>query len=187
MAEITVRALSESDWQLYRAARLRALDESPAFFTARLADEAHQGEQFWRDRMVQSVRLVAEHEGHAEGTASLAASVDDPATGEIFGLYVVPEARSTGVSWRLTEAAAALATRQGYRRLFYWVGVDNARAIAFAKNFGFRSTGHRRPSRVADLDLGDQEMAMVLPLVSDDTSVPNPTRDRPTTNEGPIG
>jgi len=52
---------------------------------------------------------------------------------EIFGLYVVPQARITGVSWRLVEAAVALASREGHRQLHYWVGVDNGRAIWFRK------------------------------------------------------
>lgn len=189
MTATTVRVLSESDWQLYRAVSLRALEESATSPTAK-RDDAQLGEQSWRDRVIASVRLLAEREGRTEGIASLAASADDSddpaddsATGEIFGLYVVPEERSTGVSWRLTEAAVALATRQGCRQLLYWVGVDNARAIAFAKNFGFRSTGHRRTSRVEDS--GDQEMAMVLSLVGDDTSVPNPTRRRPISHHGP--
>ena len=69
-----------------------------------------------------------------------------------------------GVSWRLVEAAAALASREGHRQLYYWVGVDNGRAVGFAKT-GFRSTGSRRPSRVADLALGDCETALVLSLV----------------------
>ena len=42
---------------------------------------------------------------------------------------------------RLVEAAAALASREGHRQLYYGVGVDNGCAIGFAKNFGFRSTG----------------------------------------------
>jgi hypothetical protein len=67
------------------------------------------------------------------------------------------------------------------------VGIDNGRAIGFAKNFGFRSTGARRPSRESDLALGDSETALVLSLVSDDTSVPNPTSKKPAPREGPIG
>jgi hypothetical protein len=58
--------------------------------------------------------------------------------------------------------------------------------FGFAKNFGFRSTGSR-PSRVADLALGDYETALVLSLVPDDTSVPNPTSDKPARSDGPIG
>ena len=98
---------------------------------------------------------------------------------------MVPEARGTGVSWRLVEAAAALASREGHRQLYYWVGIDNGRAIGFAKNFGFRSTGARRPSRESDLALGDYETALVLSLVLDDTSVPNPTSEKPAPREGP--
>jgi GNAT superfamily N-acetyltransferase len=187
MAEITVRVLDGSDWRLYRDVRLRALDESPESFSAQLADEVDQDEQFWRDRMDRSHRLLAEREGRPQGIASLGTYAAEPSAGEIFGLYVVPEARGTGVSWRLVEAAAALASREGHRELYYWVGVDNGRAIGFAKNFGFRSTDSRRPSRVADLALGDDETALVLSLVPDDTSVPNPTSDKPAPRDGPIG
>jgi hypothetical protein len=35
MSEISVRALEESDWQLYREVRLAALQESPQAFVIR--------------------------------------------------------------------------------------------------------------------------------------------------------
>ncbi len=70
-------------------------------------------------------------------------------------MYVVPEARGTGVSWRLVEAAAALATQEAYLQLYYWVGTDNGRAVGFANNFGFRITDYRRPSRNSDLEPGE--------------------------------
>ena len=73
----------------------------------------------------------------------------------------------------------------GYKQLYYWVGTDNARAIGFGKNVGFRTTGHRRPARPSDLELGDQEMAMVMPLEPDATSVPNPTSWTAASREGP--
>jgi GNAT superfamily N-acetyltransferase len=187
MAEITVRVLDGSDWPLFRDVRLRALEESPASFSAQLADEADQDEQFWRDRMDRSHQLLAERDGRPEGIASLGPYAAEPSSGEIFGLHVVPGARGTGVSWRLVEAAAALASREGHRQLYYWVGVDNGRAIGFAKNFGFRSTGSRRPSRVSDLALGDYETALVLSLVPGDTSVPNPDERQTGPRRGPIG
>ena len=104
----------------------------------------------------------------------------------MFGLYVLPEVRGRGVSSRLVEAAEALATQDGYQQLFYWVGTDNPRAIGFAKNFGFRLTGARRPSHATNLDLGDEEIAMVLPLVNDGSSVPNPTSGHAAPREGPL-
>jgi GNAT superfamily N-acetyltransferase len=89
-------------------------------------------------------------------------------------LYVVPEARGTRVSWRLVEAAAALAIQKAYLQLYYWVGTDNGRAVGFAKNFGFRTTDYRRPTRSSDPEPGE-EIAMMLPLEPDATSAPNPT------------
>ena len=185
MAEISVRVLSESEWSLYREIRLRALAQSPSAFTASLADEADRGESFWRDRMTGSYRLLAERDQVPEGIVSLGVYEEDPSAAEVFGLYVVPEARGTGVSWRLVEAAAALATQNGYEQLYYWVGTDNGRAIGFAKNFGFRLSGYRRPSRASDLALGEQEVALVLSLEPDTTSVPNPTSGKAATRQGP--
>ena len=184
MAEITVRVLDESDWSLYRDIRLRALAESPGSFTATLAEEASRDEQFWRARMTRSHRLLAERDSTPQGIVSLGPYEHEPSAGEVFGLYVVPEARGTGVSWRLVEAAAGLATQQAYVRLYYWVGTDNGRAVGFAQNFGFRIADYRRPSRSSDPQPGE-EIAMVLSLEPDTTLAPNPTSGKATTREGP--
>jgi len=186
MTELTVRVLGEADWTLYRTVRLTALKESPRSFTASLDEEAGQDEQWWRDRMTRSRRLLAEVDREPQGTISLGTYPDKPASGEVFGLYVLPAVRGHGVSSRLVEAAEALATQDGYQQLYYWVGTDNPRAIGFAKNFGFRLTGARRPSHATNLDLGDEEIAMVLPLMNDGSSVPNPTSGHAAPREGPL-
>jgi GNAT superfamily N-acetyltransferase len=185
MTEITVRVLDKSEWSLYRDVRLRALTEPPGSFTATLADEADRDEQFWRDRMTRSHRILAERGPIPQGIVSLGPYVQEPSAGEVFGLYVIPEARGTGVSWRLVEAAAALATQQTYLQLYYWVGTDNGRAVGFAQNFGFRTTDYRRPSRSSDLEPGE-EIAMVLSLELDATSAPNPTIGMLLSREGPL-
>jgi GNAT superfamily N-acetyltransferase len=113
MAEITVRVLDESEWRLYSDLRLRALEESPESFSAQLADEVDHDEQFWRGRMDRYHQLLAERDGRPQGIASLGPYAAEPSAGEIFGLYVVPEARSTGVSWRLVEAARSPGERRG--------------------------------------------------------------------------
>ena len=186
MADTTVRVLGEDEWSLYRDVRLRALAESPESFTASVDDESQQDEQFWRDRMTRSYRLLAEQGQVPVGIVSVGPYEQDPSGQEVFGLYVVPEARGSGVSWRLVEAAAALATSNGCEHLYYWVGTDNGRAVGFAKNFGFSTTGHRRPARPSDLELGEQEVAMEMWLGPDGTSVPNPTSSRVASREGPV-
>jgi GNAT superfamily N-acetyltransferase len=182
MSEIIVRVLDESEWSLYRDIRLSALAESPGSFTATLADESDRDEQFWRDRMTRSYRLLAERGELPQGN-SLGPDEHVPTAAEVFGLYVVPEARSTGVSWRLIEATVDLAIQAGYTQLYYWVGTDNARAIGFGKNFGFGTTDRRRLARPSDFHQGEDEIAMVLGLEPDTTSAPNPTSGKAATRE----
>ena len=50
----------------------------PASFSARLADEADQDEQFWRDRLNRSHLLLAERDGRPQGIASLGPYAAEP-------------------------------------------------------------------------------------------------------------
>ena len=63
--------------------------------------------------MTRSYRLLAERGPLAQGIVSLGPYEEDPSAAEVFGLYVVPDARGTRVSWRLVEAAAALGNQAG--------------------------------------------------------------------------
>ena len=182
MTASTVRVLTESDWALYRQVRLRALEESPDSFIATLAEESDRDEEFWRERMHRSFRLLAEapagrgDQSQPQGIVSLGTYAPEENSAECYGLYVLPTARGGGVAWHLVQEAERLATREGYERLYYWVGTDNPRAIGFANNYGFRVTGHRRVARAIDVERGEEEMAMVLPLSPDSTTGPtNPT------------
>lgn len=172
MSEISVRPLGEEDWQQYRDARLTALRESPEAFVATVDEEEAYDEDFWRVRMKRSARLLAERDGTPLGIVSVGRSSDEnPQTSELFGLWVTPEARGSGVATELVRAGATLAREQGQTQLAYWVGSDNGRAVAFASGFGFRPMGKRRPMRVQNGD-DEDEVAMVLALGGDRGSAP---------------
>ncbi|MEO7130240.1 MAG: GNAT family N-acetyltransferase [Dermatophilaceae bacterium] len=171
MSEITVRALGEDDWQEYRSVRLAALRESPEAFVARLEDEETYAEDRWRSRMRRSNRLVAEREGAQVGVLSIGQSKSEDTSedtseeiGEIFGLWVSPDARGSGVATKLVKSAAKVAREKGHSHIVYWVGTENGRAVAFASGIGFRPSSSRRPMGVVSKEDGDQEIAMVLSL-----------------------
>lgn len=172
MSDISVRLLDENEWSVYREVRLRALRESPEAFVATVDEEEEFSEELWRERMNRSRRLLAERDGEVLGVTSLGThEVDERGVGELFGLWVAPEYRATGVARRLLEAAAGQARADDLAHLIYWVGTDNGRAVAFASSFGFRPTDSRRPVTLTstDPDVGEEdaeEMAMVLPLSS---------------------
>ena len=170
MSEITVRALTEDEWETYRSLRLEALQESPEAFVADHDTEAAEPEDFWRARMKRSVRLVADADGEAVGVASIgdATESDSENGGQLFGLWVRPDWRGRSVAANLVRQGAKIAADKGFGQLFYWVGSDNGRAVAFASSFGFRPTDERRPMRVADGKESDEdEIALVLALGED--------------------
>ena len=180
MTDVTVRSLGEEDWREFKAIRLAALRDSPDAFVASADDEEGFEEDFWRLRLRRSTRLVAVRQaaegsgGQPVGVVSLGEGKDEEGrVAEIFGLWVAPAARGTGVATKLVEASADRARRDGRTHVSYWVGTDNGRAVAFASGIGFRPTDFRRPMRVAssngaapDDDL-PEEIAMVLPLGED--------------------
>ncbi|MGG5259164.1 N-acetyltransferase family protein [Phycicoccus avicenniae] len=173
MSDITVRPLDVEEWERFRAVRLTALAESPEAFVASHAEEEAEPEDFWRARMQRSTRLLAERDGEAVGIASVGeVGEDKPEAAQLFGLWVRPEARGSGVAAALVRAGAHVAAEQGRTQLYYWVGTDNGRAVAFASSFGFRPTGSRRPMRVVSEDDGEEEVAMTLPLAGDRGGIP---------------
>ena len=168
MSDITVRRLDEDEWEQYRTARLSALEESPEAFVATADEERAYDEDFWRARMRRSQRLLAEVDGESVGVASVGQTQEgNDKVAELFGLWVAPTARGTGVATQLVQAGADVARAQGRSHLAYWVGSDNGRAVAFASGFGFRPTDSRRPMRVRNGDEPEDEIAMVLPLGED--------------------
>lgn len=174
MDDITVHTLREEDWAKYREVRLSALEESPDAFVASLEEESAFDEQVWRERMRRAQRLVAARGDTVLGVVSVGeGEAGAGRLAELFGLWVSPDARGTGVAWRLVQAGADHARGQGRTHLSYWVGTDNGRAVAFASSFGFRPTDRRRPMRVTSEADGEEEMAMVLPLGADPGSVPS--------------
>lgn len=172
MTDFAIRTLGDDDWADYKKARLAALHESPEAFVATAADEEQMAEAEWQERMRRSIRLLAEHEDSPVGVASVATGAGEDGTqADLFGLWVTPPSRGTGVATELVRAAANAAREQGMTHLSYWVGTDNGRAVAFASGFGFRPTDDRRPTRLQGEDT--EEVQMVLPLEGDRGGAPS--------------
>jgi GNAT superfamily N-acetyltransferase len=178
MPELTVRVLEEQDWPIYREVRLAALQESPGVLGDSYDHEVAADLTYWRSQLAAARRIVAESDGSPCGVVAVRSFDQEPGSVELFGLWVDPTARSTGVAGRLVDTAAALAAGEGATQLYSWAGTENGPAIGFATGFGFRITSRRRPVTTGDLALGDTEIALVLPLQDDPHIVPNATAGR---------
>ncbi|WP_319643813.1 GNAT family N-acetyltransferase [Gephyromycinifex aptenodytis] len=122
MSEITVRVLSEDEWEQYREFRLKSLRDSPEAFVANYETENEFDEKLWRARMRRSFRLLAEQDGSPVGIASLRESETlFEGAAELFGLWVEPALRGSGVAAKLVVAASDAAEKHGRSQLVYWV------------------------------------------------------------------
>jgi len=184
MSEITVTTVTPEAWAAFKSVRLEALRDSPEAFSATYGEEAAFSDDEWVARVERAPRFIAYRDGAVVGTASLGVHEADDETddrlaegfdsglGEIFGLWVTPLARGTGVATALARAGAKRAQQDGRSHVVYWVSTDNGRAVAFASGLGFRPTDSRRPMRGSN-HASEEEIAMILPLGADRGTLPD--------------
>ncbi len=150
LAEVHVRS-----WQVgYR-------DLLPADLLASLDPEwrARQRRDAWNNLDFAHVRrLLAERDGDVVGFVHYGpywdsheggwAGTDPAAGGEVYALYVHPDAWRCGAGSRLLRAAVADLTTAELVPVRLWTLRDNTRTIQFYRRHGFRPDGTRRPVRL---------------------------------------
>ena len=89
--------------------------------------------------------LVAKRDGTVLGFVSFGHCRDQGAgghRGEVWALYVAPQAWSSGVGWALWEAARVHMLHQGFAEVSLWVLSGNTRGLRFYESIGFRREPH---------------------------------------------
>jgi ribosomal protein S18 acetylase RimI-like enzyme len=156
-----IRRAEPTDWEPYRAIRLRSLREEAAAYASQYQTEVHYAADLWREWM-------------AKGGTFLAFDDDDVLVGiatglpmgggdtRVVGMYVAPKARGLGCAHRLLDAIADLACQSQGRRLVLEVSESNLRAASSYRSYGFTETGGRR---AMDRDPTIIEIELAYPLI----------------------
>lgn len=97
--------------------------------------------------------LVAEVEGEIVGFASIGASRDDDASGELFAIYLDPTRWGTGVGRELIIGAELGLRDLGHEDAILWVLEDNPRARRFYERAAWRPDGGHRQIEILGLDV----------------------------------
>jgi GNAT superfamily N-acetyltransferase len=106
------------------------MEERAAIRPARWREHLEDGTPTW----------LAEAHGAALGIMSAGPSRDDdapPRTGELWMLYVAPEAQGHGVGRTLLDTAAATWREEGFTEATLWVFEANAAARGFYEHVGW--------------------------------------------------
>jgi GNAT superfamily N-acetyltransferase len=98
----------------------------------------------WRQRIEdEAVVWVAEMRGRVVGFASVGPSRTEEGVGELYAIYVLPEALGRGAAHELMGAAKAWFGSEGYSTAMLWVLADNPRARRFYEREGWSEDGMR--------------------------------------------
>jgi ribosomal protein S18 acetylase RimI-like enzyme len=131
--EAAILAVQAASW---RAAYTGLL---PAPIFPRAEDPARL--RFWREVLLTgttATRVAVAPDGAVTGFVSCGQRRDPnlPADGEIYALYLRPEAQGAGLGRRLFHAAAHVLRARGAQRLGLWVLAANARGRGFYAHLG---------------------------------------------------
>ncbi|HET7648347.1 MAG TPA: GNAT family N-acetyltransferase [Gaiellaceae bacterium] len=105
--------------------------------------------------------LVAERDGRVVGFASVGADRQDARRGELYAIYVLPDAWGGGAGPALlAEATRALAA--SFPEAVLWVLEDNPRARRFYERAGWAPDGTRRDEEFLGVATGEVRYRITL-------------------------
>lgn len=166
-------AAAPQDWPLYKAVRLRALEQDPDAFGSTLERELEQPEAFWRVRLERSHLTLIALDPH-DAPIALAALASAWTGAQDAGLYQVwlhPQARGAGLAHTLLTQLIDFARKQGFARIVLEVGQHNEPARRLYARLGFEPTGHTSAMPPPREHIKELELALELHTPS---SLPNP-------------
>ena len=160
-----IRRLHASDAAAYHALRLAGFRGNPGEFRVAPEDEAHLPLPQVAERLERAYVAGGWSGEQLVGIAGLSRyegrKLDH--RGLLWGMYVAPEARGSGLAGALVEDVLAEARRQGLRQVLLTVAAPNARAIRLYETRGFVRYG-LEPGAVRQPDGFMDEVLMVCHL-----------------------
>jgi GNAT superfamily N-acetyltransferase len=151
--EVVVRDAEPDDAEAISDVRIRSWQGAyahvfPAERLASLSARREQQARHWRTTIesptLPAHMLLAERDGEAIGFSSIGLAREDAAAGEVYAIYVVPEAWGTGAGHALMQESLRRLREDGYREAMLWVLDDNPRARSFYEREGWSLTDATR-------------------------------------------
>ncbi|HKU00068.1 MAG TPA: GNAT family N-acetyltransferase [Paraburkholderia sp.] len=164
---LTIRTLTEDDIDAFHALRLQATIDTPFGIVPTHEEEARwiRGENIARVRETDQQAVFGAFDGAAligivgwrrEARQKLAHK------SRIWGVFVKPEYRRTGIARRLMERAIEHARSSGVEQVQLTVGAQNPRAQTLYRSLGFTVYGTEPRAMCIDGEYFDEEHMVLM-------------------------
>jgi RimJ/RimL family protein N-acetyltransferase len=147
-----IARLTEAEWEVFAALRLRALAEAFGPQDQQYVCEQRFTREQWRRRISEHTQFAAWLAGSAVGL--IGAHQETPDTVYLYSLWLDPEVRGYGLARELITAALDWARRSNARVVYLRVAAENAAARAVYARLGF--------APLPDTEAMAGEMAMAI-------------------------
>ena len=138
--EFSIRRSNESDYIVLRNIRLEALKDSPDAYGSTYKESELWTPARWKEMALGNC-FLGEIDGDVVGMATGGLNTQFPNTFWLFGMFVSPKARGTGVATDLVNAVEKWAEAQGGTELYLHVTESMQRARSFYTKIGFSLNG----------------------------------------------
>jgi ribosomal protein S18 acetylase RimI-like enzyme len=151
LSDMAIRVVQDEEWERARDLRLRALADAPDSFGSSLEEEERLSHSAWKERWERwapsdSRGWFVEATDDDEFVGMAVGVLDDPSkTAYLFGMWVEPGRRRSGIGKRLVEAVIEWGRARGAVRIELEVNELTRPAVALYQACGFAPTGRSRP------------------------------------------
>jgi ribosomal protein S18 acetylase RimI-like enzyme len=147
---IVIEPITPQNASIFKAARLRALQDTPSAFGSTYAKESLLTDADWVERAGRwngetSILLLAMDEGIAVGIAGSYLDHDDASRAQLISMWTAPTHRHQGVGRLLVNEILGWTSQRSARTLQLMVTSSNEPAISFYQRLGFTFTGRTEP------------------------------------------
>jgi ribosomal protein S18 acetylase RimI-like enzyme len=160
-----IRRISKGESHLYRKLRLKALKDSPSAFGATYEDALLRDDHSWQLQSDSASEgnhkaIFILHEANKAGMAAIYRESEESSIGQLFQMWVSPEARGSNIARDILEYSVTWASKHGYSKILAEVTKGNDRALQFYKKFGFidSTCDHDSDTHALEIDLSNKTL-----------------------------
>lgn len=164
---IVVRRITSPDAFIFKAVRLRALEDAPYAFGSTYAKESQFGDSEWLRRVghmngERGIGFLAFDDETACGIVGSFLDENDPAQAHVVSMWTAPNHRCQSVGRLLIKEVLAWAHGRNVHTIRLMVTSNNEPAIRFYERLGFTRTGRTEPYP-NDPAVVEYEMSRAIP------------------------